>query len=59
MAPERHREKLGRLFIGIVGSGCARGEIVRMGLGGQDWWMPRGLEAFRMSMRCLVRTWDR
>ena len=32
VAPARHREKLGRLFIGIVGSGCTRSRIMRLGL---------------------------
>ena len=32
VAPARRREKLGRLFIGIVGSGCARSRIMRLGL---------------------------
>ena len=32
VAPARRREKLGRLFIGIVGSGCTRSRIMRLGL---------------------------
>ena len=32
VAPARRREKLGRLLIGIVGSGCARSRIMRLGL---------------------------
>jgi hypothetical protein len=33
VAPSRHREKLGRLSIGIVGSGRARGGYRGIGLG--------------------------
>ena len=44
MAPARHREKLGRLFMGIVGSGRARGRIVGLGLVGTERRVPRGLE---------------
>jgi len=32
VAPARRRVKLGRLFIGIVGSGCTRSRIMRLGL---------------------------
>ena len=32
VAPARRREKLGRLFMGIVGSGCTRSRIMRLGL---------------------------
>ena len=32
VAPARHHEKLGQLFIGIVGSGCTRNRIMRLGL---------------------------
>ena len=31
VAPARHREKVGFLFMGIVGSGCARSRIVGLG----------------------------
>ena len=44
VAPARHREKLGRLFMGIVGSGRARGGIVELGLVGTERWVSRGLE---------------
>ena len=43
-APARHREKLGRLFMGIVGSGCARSRIVGLGLVGSERGISRGLE---------------
>ena len=43
VAPARHREKLGRLFMGIVGSGCARSRIVGLGLVGTERWISRGL----------------
>ena len=49
-APARHREKLGRLFIGIVGSGCARSGVARLGLVGSDWWISRGLEV----LQCII-----
>jgi len=32
VAPARRRVKPGRLFIGIVGSGCTRSRIMRLGL---------------------------
>ena len=44
VAPARHREKLGCLFMGIVGSGCARSRIVGLGLIGSERWISRGLE---------------
>ena len=44
VAPARHREKLGCLFMGIVGSGCARSRIVGLGLVGSERWISRGLE---------------
>ena len=44
MAPARHHKKLGWLFMGIVGSGCARSGIAGLGLIGSNWWISRGLE---------------
>ena len=41
VAPARHREKLGFLFMGIVGSGCARSRIVRLGLIWSERWISR------------------
>ena len=51
-APARHREKLGRLSIGIVGSGCARSGVARLGLVGSDRWISRELEGLQ---RIIVR----
>ena len=51
-APARHREKLERLFIGIVGSGCARSGVARLGLVGSDSWISRELECLQ---RIIVR----
>ena len=42
MAPARHHEKLGQLFMGIVGSGCAHSRIVGLGLVGTERWISRG-----------------
>jgi hypothetical protein len=47
VAPARHREKLGRLSIGFVGSGCARSGIEVFGLVGSDRWISRGLEGLQ------------
>ena len=44
MAPTRHCEKLGRLFMGFAGSGCARSGIVGFALIGSDRWITRELE---------------
>ena len=44
VAPVRHRKKPGCLFMGIVGSGCARSRIVGLGLIGSERWISRGLE---------------
>ena len=44
MAPARHRDKLGRLFMGIMGSGCSRSRIVGLGSIGTERWISRGLE---------------
>ena len=52
MAPARHREKLRRLFMGIVGSGCARNSIVGLGLVGTERWISRELEG---SQGIIVR----
>ena len=46
-APTRHREKLERLSIGIVGSGRARSRVARLGLVGSDRWISRGLEGLQ------------
>ena len=43
-ASARHREKLGLLSIGFAGSGCARVEMVQMGLGGRECWVASGWE---------------
>ena len=53
MAPTRHHEKLGRLFMGFVGSGCSRSGIVGFGLIGSDRWITRGLEG---SQGIIVRS---
>ena len=47
MAQARHREKLGRISIGFVGSGCARSGIEVSGLVGSDRWISRGLEGLQ------------
>ena len=52
MAPARHRGKLARLFMGIVGSGCTRSRIVGLGLVGTERWISRGLEG---SQDIIVR----
>ena len=52
MAPARHREKLGQLFMGFVGSGCACSRIAELGLIGSDRWISRGLEG---SQGTIVR----
>ena len=52
MAPTRHREKLGHLFMGFVGSGCACSQIACLGLIGSDRWVSRGLEG---SQSIIVR----
>ena len=44
MAPVRHRENLGRISTGFVGSGCARRRIVGLGLIGSDRRISRELE---------------
>ena len=44
VAPARHREKLGPLLMGIVGSGCARSGTMGLGLVGSERWISRGLE---------------
>ena len=44
VAPTRHREKLGCLFMGFVGSSCACSGIVGFGLIGSDRWITRELE---------------
>ena len=48
-APARHREKLGHLFMVIVGSGCARSRITGLGLVGSDMRVSRGLEGLQAS----------
>ena len=49
-APARRREKLGRLSIGIVGSGCARSGVARLGLVGSDRWISLRLE----GLQCII-----
>ena len=47
MAQARHHEKLGRISIGFVGSGCVCVRIEVSGLVGSDQWISKGLEGLQ------------